>query len=566
MRSCAQIFMPLFKRIARRHGWSTTGLLLALMLLTGCMRQPAVTARGYSVGNQLAPLAQQVFRCSVSGAPRSLDPSLSTDEPSYEVLINLFEGLTTLNARAVVVPGVASSWTVTKNGLRYVFHLRHDARWSNGAPVTAQDFVYAWRRVVDPATAAQYAESLNMIVNAPAIVGGKLPPSALGVHAEGPWTLVVDLREPAPYLLDALTNNYFDPLYPPTIQKWGYAWTTPPHLISDGPFYLANEVINGRLTLLKNPWYWDARAVHLREEVIYPIHNTAAALDRYLAGDIDYAASPTAFPASDLAMLRKDLGAQVVIAPYFGTAYLGMLVHQPPFDNRDLRLALSMAVERHVLDDKLGRGLWIPAYSLMPPLAGYTRQVPAWAHWPRAQRIAEARRLYAAAGYGPGHELRVRLLYPIEGSAERHMMEALSLMWKQNLGADIGLWSEQWKVMLQDIQYKNAKLYWSAWIGNYLDPNTFMRQFQTGYAMNYGDFDNPAYEQPLVQAQHSAAGPTRMALFERAERALGARMPYIPLYFYTADSLVKPWVRGWYPNLMDLHPARYIAILQHTEH
>lgn len=543
-----------------------TGLLLALILLTGCTRQPAVTAHNYSVGNQLAPPVQQVFRCSVSGAPRSLDPSLTTDEPSYEVLINLFEGLTTLNARAEVVPGVASSWTVSKNGLRYVFHLRHDARWNNGAPVTAQDFIYAWQRVVNPDTAAQYAESLNMIVNAAAIVNGKLPSSALGVHAEGPWTLVVDLARPTPYFLEALTNTYFYPLFAPAIRKWGIAWTTPPHLISDGPFYLANEVINGRLTLLKNPWYWDASAVHLREEVIYPIHNGAANLDRFLAGDIDYAASPTAFPASDLAMLRRSLGSQVVVAPYFGSAYLGMLVHQAPFNNRDLRLALSMALERHVLSDKLMRGLTIPAYSLMPPLAGYQQQVPAWARWPRAQRLAEARRLYHAAGYGRSHELHVQLLYPTEGSGQRHQMEALTLMWKQNLGADVQLWNEQWKVMLQDIQYKNAKIYWSAWIGNYLDPNTFMRQFQTGYAMNYGNFDDPAYQQPLLQAQQSVGGAARFRLFEQAERVLNQKMPYIPLYFYTADSLVKPWVRGWHANLLDEHPARYIAILQHTEH
>lgn len=558
--------MPLFKRIAPRRGFNIIGVLLTMALLGGCApRQPGGEIHHYTVGTALAPPAQQVFIRSLASSPRTLDPSLSTDVMGFNVLTDLFEGLTQFNARGQVVPGVASHWTVSKNGLRWTFFLRPDARWSNGAPVTAQDFVYAWQREVSPDTAAQYADSLSMIVNANAIINGTLPTSALGVRALGAHTLQVDLVHPTPYLTAALANTYFDPLYPPTVRRWGLAWTQPPHLISDGAFYLASEVVNGRLILLKNPWFWDAGAVRLREEIDYPIKNAASKLDRYLADDLDFADDP-AFPPSDIDWLRHALGSQVHVAPYYGTAYLGMLVHEQPFANRDLRLALSMALERHVLDGKLGRGLFLPAYSLMPPLAGYTQQVPAWAHWPRAQRLAEARRLYAAAGYGPGHELRARLLYPTQGSAARHYVEAVTLMWKENLGADVHLWNEQWKVMLQDIQYKNAKLYWSAWIGNYLDPVTFMHQFQVGYPMNYGDFSYAPFQKLLQAAQSSNDNAQRYRYFEQAERVLGTQMPFIPLYFYTADNLVKPYVTGWHSNLLDVHPAQYIAILQHTEH
>lgn len=555
----------LLSRLMRTRWRGVPGVLC--LFLAACSPHPATHARTViHVSDLPLPPAQQIYRCSISGTPRSLDPSLATGEPAFDVLLNLFQGLTTLGPHASIRPGVAQSWTISKDGLHYVFHLREDARWSNGQPVTAQDFVYAWRREVDPATAAQYADSLDMIVNAQAVIDGKLPPSALGVRAQGQHTLVVDLDKPTPYLLAALVNNYFYPLYPPAIHKWGAAWTTPPHLVGNGAFYLKNAVINGHLTLLKNPWFWDAGSVRLSRVVMYPIRDAATALDRYLAGDLDYASDPTAFPPSDFRMLRRELGAQVVVAPYYGSAYLGMLVHEPPFNNRDLRLAMSMALDRDVLSGKLQHGLTLAANSLMPPLAGYVQQVPSWAHWSRARRLAEARRLYAAAGYGPGHELHVKLLFPIEGASNRHYMEALSWMWRHNLGARIELWPEQWKVMLQDIQYKNAKLYWSAWIGNYLDPNTFMHQFQVGYPMNYGNFDDPAYQQLLQQAQHSPGGPARMALFEHAERVLGEQMPYIPLYFYTADSLVKPYVRGWYPTLLDTHPAQYIVLMQHTEH
>jgi len=553
-----------------RSHWTRWRVLLALplaLLATGCStRQAPVRVAQYSVSNQPLPPAEQIYHCGVSGSPRSLDPSLATDEPSFDVLVNLFQGLTTLGPHGSIRPGIAKSWTISDHGLRWVFHLHRHAGWSNGQPVTAADFVWAWQREVNPATAAQYAESLDMIRNASAIVNGKLPPTALGVHAEGPHTLVVDLVQPTPFLPADLVNNEFMPLYAPTIERWGYAWTNPPHLVSDGAFYLKTNIINGHMTLLKNPYFWDAAAVHLRTVIMYPIRNPAAALDRYLAGDIDYSSAPTAFPPSDITMLRRELGPQVVVVPNFATGYLGMLVHRKPFDNRDLRLALSMALERNVLSNKLGRGLTVPAYSLMPPLHGYVQQVPDWAHWPRDQRLAEARKLYAKAGYGPGHELHVRMLFEIEGTAQRHYMEALTWMWRHNLGAHVELWSEQWKVMLQDIQYKNAKLYWSAWIGNYLDPNTFMRQFQTGYAMNYGDFNDPAYEKLLTQAQNMQGGPARMAVFEHAERVLNTQEPFIPLYFYTAASLVKPYVRGWYPNLMDIHPAQYIELMQHTEH
>ncbi len=558
--------MSLSKRIAPRHGFHLAGALLTLLLLGGCApRQPAGEIHHYTVGTTLAPPAQQVFVRSLQSSPRTLDPSLATDVPGYNVLVDLFQGLTQFNAEGQVVPGVATHWTTSRNGLRWTFYLRPDARWSNGAPVTAQDFVYSWQREVNPDTAAQYAESLSMIVNANAIINATLPPSALGVHALGAHELVVDLVEPTPYLPAALANEYFDPLYPPAIRQWGLAWTRPPHLISNGAFYLASEVVNGRLVLRRNPYFWNVRAVHLREEIDYPLSNAASKLDRYLADDLDFADDP-AFPPTDVDWLRHALGTQVHIAPYYGTAYLGMLVHEKPFDNRDLRLALSMALERKVLNDKLARGLFISAYSLMPPLPGYTQQVPDWAHWPRARRLAEARRLYAAAGYGPGHELRVKLLYDTQGSAARQYMEALTLMWKENLGADVRLWNEQWKVMLQDIQYKNAKLYWSAWIGNYLDPNTFMHQFQVGYAMNYGDFSYAPFQKLLQAAQSSNDNAQRYQYFEQAERVLGTQMPYIPLYFYTSDNLVKPYVTGWHTNLLDVHPAQYIAILQHTVH
>lgn len=513
-----------------------------------------------------APPAEQVLHRQLALSPRTLDPTLAEGSPAQRVLGDLFEGLTTLSAAGRVVPGVAKSWQIGDGGRRYVFHLREDARWSNGKPVTAQDFVYAWRREVDPKTGAEYAQALNPIVNADAVMAGKLPPSKLGVAAPDAHTLVVELKAPTPYFLPELADNYLYPLYPPAVEKWGDAWTRPGHIVSDGAFMLTDWVVNGHLTLSRNPHYWDAAHVRLRKVIYYPISNPGSALAQYLAGDIDWTASPGGFPLSEAGWIKKHVGGQLVVAPYFGNAYLAYMVTRKPFDNRDLRLALSMAVDRKVIAKYVLKGLAEPAYSLVPPLPGYRQQVPAWAHWSRAQRIAEARRLYRKAGYSKQNPLRVRLLYMTEGPGVRHFMEALQTMWQQALGAHVTLYNEQWKVFLQDVQYGHALLFWSAWIGDYPDPYTFMQLFYKNFTMNYGHFDDPKYDKLIDAAARQADDAERYRIFEQASRIVNRQMPYIPLYYYASYRLIKPYVAGWKTNVMDRHLSQYLYILRHRVH
>lgn len=545
--------------------FAVVAVALTLAACAPSASKSGVKMQRFTVRDQPAPAAEQILRRQIAASPRTLDPSLSEGVPSQNILEDLFEGLTTITEDGRVIPGVAKSWTISDDGKAYVFHLRHDARWSNGKPVTAADFIYAWRREVDPNTGTEYAEALDPIVHARAIANGKLPPDKLGVRALGPHTLKVELKYPTPYFLALLTNTYLYPLYPPAIEKWGDAWTLPAHMVSNGAFYLRQWVINGHITLAKNPYYWDAEIVRLREVIIYSISDPGSALSQYLAGGLDWLNTP-AFPTSDTDWVRKRLGKQVVIVPYYGNAYLGMLVHEPPFDNRDLRLAMSMALDRRILAKDVMRGLAVPAYSLVPPLPGYRRPVPAWARWSRARRLAAARRLYHLAGYSTAHPLRVKLVYPTGGPSLRQFMEALAIMWKQNLGADVTLWNEQWKVFLQSIQYQHAKLFWSAWIGDYPDPFTFMQLFQKGFAMNYGDYDNPAYQRLVAAAQREPNNAERYRLFTKAGRVLDETMPYIPMYFYVSTHLVKPYVAGWKSNIMDHHLSRYMYVLAHRTH
>lgn len=505
-----------------------------------------------------------MLRRDVQDQPGSLDPSLATDVPAMTVLEDLFEGLTTINQAGNPVPGVASSWEVSADSRTWTFHLRANARWSNGAPVTAQNFVYAWRRQVDPATASQYAQALTPIVNAMAIAAGKLPPDRLGVAAPDAHTLVVQLVQPTPYFLWLLTNQYLYPLYQPAITKWGESWTQPGHMVSDGAFELAGLVINGNITLRRNPDYWDASHVRLQQVIYFPLSDSDAAVSQYLAGDLDFTDE---VPIAEKAMLQRQLGDdQVIYAPYFGTALLSFNLTKPPFQaNPALRLALNMALDRKILATYVQRDAVIPAYNLVPPLPGYRPQLPAWSQQPDAQRHALARQLYQQAGYSAAHPLQAVLTYPSGGPGTRRFMEAVSAMWQMNLGAKIQIYNVEWKVFLQSVQMKQPTLFWNAWIGDYPDPFTFMQLYQKDFGMNYGGYANARFDALVNQASGTENIPARYRLFAQAGAVLNEDAPYIPLFYYTSAHLIQPYLKGWTTNVMNRNLSQYMYILSHRE-
>jgi oligopeptide transport system substrate-binding protein len=534
-------------------------VLVGVAALSACgNRTPAVKAPAITVGTRLA--VEQVVDRGLDAMPRTLDPSLSVDTTGQDVIGDLFEGLTTLSMTGKVVPGVATSWTVSPDGKTWIFHLRPNARWSNGDPVTAADFVYAWRREVDPKTGAQYAGALSPIVNALPIATGKAPVDSLGVTAVDPLTLRVSLNAPTPYLPFLLADNYMQPLPRATIERYGESWTRPGLMVSNGPFELQELVIGDRITLVKNPYYWDAAHVHLTRVTYYPL-DYGQQLDRYLAGDLAYTSG---FVASQYRWLKSHLGSQVVSGPYFGTVMLAFNVTTPPFaHNRDLRLALSMAIDRRILAEKLSQGLVQPAYQLMPPLAGYHAPVPAWASWSAARRHAEARQLYAAAGYSAAHPLHVELDYPTQ-PAQRDFFDALAAMWRINLGADVEPYNEEFRVLQQDNQLHKTKLFWNAWIGDFPDPFTFLQLYETGFQQNDGGYSNPAFDTLLDKATEQAHVPARYGYFELAEAVLNDDAPYIAISFYSTQNLVKPYLKGVASNIEGRNLSKYMYVLEHT--
>jgi oligopeptide transport system substrate-binding protein len=541
--------------------------LAALIAIPFCLfacgnQKPAsTTARAIQVTTELA--TEQILNRHLEADPRSLDPSLITDVVGQRVLDDLFEGLVTLDEAGHTVPGVATSWETSANGKTWTFQLRGNARWSNGQPVTADDFVYAWRRQVDPLTGSEYAQALTPIENAMDAAAGKVPPSKLGVESAGPRMLVVHLHAPTPYLLALLTNAYLYPLYEPAVKQWGDAWTQPGHMVSNGPFLLSERVINGHITLDKNPYYWDAGKVRLTRVIYNTVGDNDATTSQYLAGNLDFT---NRFNTSETERLQRTLGDQVVLSTSYATAMFGYNLAKPPFqENPKLRLALNMALDREILMKYVEHGVGIPAYNMLPPLEGFDPAVPDWAKLPPDERHALARKMYQEAGYSDSRPLETVITYASGGPGTRRFMEALSAMWQMNLGAKVQIYNEEWKVFLQARQLKQPTFYWDAWSGDFPDPFTFMQLFQTGFGMNDGSYSNPQFDALVDQASSINDGPARAALFHKAEAILNEEAPLMPVYFYVNPHLIKPYVKGWQANITDRNLSRYMYILAHEE-
>ena len=525
-----------------------------LLTLAACQPQGSAVTTSAASAAQAQP---GHLRRQIDQPPRTLDPGLSVDVPAQRVLDDLFEGLVRLDAAGKVLPAVARSWEISADQLQWTFHLQPDVQWSDGTPLTATDFVYAWRRVVDPASASQAAQLLAPIVNALSIASGKLPPEQLGVQAPDAHTLVLRLVSPTAWFVYQLTNNCLFPVPERLLRAQGAAWTRPGTMVSNGAFVLTDLRINGAIQLARNPRYREAAAVSLQRITYYPVGDRSASVSRYLAGDLDVT---DGFPIEDISWLRAQLGQQLQLAPYLGTVMFGMNHTRPPFNSAPLRMALNLAVDRELLTSKLLQGLYLPAYSLVPGDAQQPALQPEWVQWSAEQRHAKARQLYAQAGYSAQHPLRVELAYPTSGPDTRRVLEALVAMWQVNLGAEVRLANEEWRVHQQNRLLSVHQLFWNAWIGDYPDAQTFLDLYRDGSAQNHGKYFSVAYERLLAEGVATGDNAQRQQLWRDAEVQLNADAAYIPVYYYQSRHLLRPWVQGWQSNLMDRHASRDLSI------
>lgn len=513
----------------------------------GCAREPVASA------------AHILLRGN-GPEPDSLDPQKARSVEAHVVLRDLYECLTSLAKDAGTAPGVAKTWEASPDGLTYTFHLRDNARWSNGDRVTSDDFVFALRRLVDPATASQYAQLIDVVENATAIVAGRAAPATLGVAAPDDATVVVRLAAPAPYLPGLLSFPSTCPVHRPTLEREGARFTKPGVMVSNGAFVLEGWVAGSTISVVRNRKYWNDAATRLDGVKYLQIADESAEFTRYRAGDLHVTA---VVPRGQYDIVKRDYAAELHISPQLSTYYYGFALDRAPFrDAPGLRRALSLVIDREQLAQVVLRVGELPAYGWVPPgVHDYTSQRFDYAGRSMTERMAEARRLYAAAGYSVAKPLRFELRYN-SGEVHSRLAVAIAAMWKAALGVEAQLTAVEFRSLMADIDARDVEMFRLSWSGDYNDAYTFLQYLKSDFGINLPRYSNPAYDALLARASSTADTAARRELLEEAERTMLADTPLVPLYFYVNKHLVSPRVTGWYDNVLNVVYSKDLALRQ----
>jgi ABC-type oligopeptide transport system substrate-binding subunit len=515
-------------------------LLLATAALAACGRGDA-PARGPSAASAPSDAAPRILRRGNGPEIDSLDPALAVFAESGNVLRDVYEGLTALDADSRPVPAAADRWEVSADGLTYTFHLRRGMIWSNGDAVTANDFVGSWRRVIDPKTGSPWAQTFDQVVAAREIAAGKAPVDRFGVRAVDDLTLEVKLVAPAPY-------------FPSLVSHWS---TLPTHrgaapgragsVVSNGPFLLVESTANVGAKLSRNDRYWNAASVKLDGVVYTQASDPRDELTQFRAGDLDVTATT---PLQSSEELQQLVGDRLVTSPSLALYYYGFNTKKAPFKSRELRQALSMSLDRETLTKSVLRMGNPPAYTLVPAgMPDYTPQAPEWASWPYEQRLKRARELYAKAGYSAKNPLKFELRYNV-GAGHQRLALAAAAMWKQTLGVEAQPVAEEFKSLLQTIQRGDAQMFRSSWTADYPDAYSFLVSYAEGGSLNLSAYSSEAFNRDLQAAAASADPKARRELLERAEKTFAEDAPIVPIYFLVNRRLVGERVVGWRDNAM----------------
>ncbi|SJZ48450.1 Periplasmic oligopeptide-binding protein [Vibrio cincinnatiensis] len=476
----------------------------------------------------------------------TIDPHKSQGVPESHVIRDLLEGLVNQDADGNTIPGVAESWETTDNQT-YTFHLRADARWSNGDPVTAQDFVYSWQRALDPATASPYAWYMEYtkIKNAKEIVEGKKEKSELAVKALDDHTLVVELETAVPYFVMMTGHTTMKPVHQKTIEAYGDNWTKPEHFVGNGAYVVDRWVVNERLVLTRNEQYWDNAHTVINKVTFLPIENQVAEMNRFLAGEIDITYE---LPIEHFRRLKKEYPESVSVVGNLCTYYYSFNTKKKPFDDVRVRKAISYAIDRNIVTDAIMAQGEKPAYFLTPEItAGFHPEFPAYGKMSQKERDAEAARLLKEAGYGKGNPLKFSLLY---NTSENHKKIAVALgsMWKKTLGLDVTLENQEWKTYLSSKDQGNFEVARAGWCGDYNEASSFLTLMMSNNTTGGQHWGNTDYDAIIMKALTSTSESERQAYYAQAEALIAKEMPIAPIYQYVKSRLLSPKVGGFPSN------------------
>ena len=533
---------------------STAAVLLTT--LAGCSRHHTLTR--VEQGNR-----DGILYLGNAGEPRELDPQLSTGIPEFTILHAIGEGLVNADGKDLhPTPAVAQSWESSPDGLTYTFHLRPDAHWSNGTPLTAQDFVGSFERVLSPKLGAEFSYYLWVLKNGEAYTRKQVTDfSQVGVHAVDDHTLRLDLEHPTPYLFNLLMQRTCYPVCLPNIQKFGavddrsnLAWTRPENFVGNGAFVLTKWRVNEEIVVRKDPKFWNAAHVTLNEIHFYPIDSGDSEERDFRAGLLHKTASST-LPANKIALYRREHPELLRIDPYLGSYYFMVNTTRPPLDDVRIRRALAMSIDRESIVKNVTRGGQRASSDFVPAcMPGYrsTASIP--------YDPAGARKLLADAGHAGGAGLPpIDVLFNTSES-HRQIVEALQAMWQKELGINVRLNNTEWKVYLNARREMDYSILRAGWIGSWLEASAYLENFRAGGSNNDTGFASPEYDRLLTAAQRSNDPAVRLADFQQAEGILLAAAPVIPLFDYTNVYLLQPSVKNLDSNLFDYHPYEDIRL------
>lgn len=492
--------------------------------------------------------------------PEDLDPHIVTGVPEFHILQSLFEGLVTPDPRDLQPqPGAAHSWDISEDNLVYTFHLCSDATWSNGEMVKASDFVFSFQRILSPGLGSEYAYMLYCIENAEKYHKGVLKDfTRVGAHAPDDTTLIIRLGSPTPYFMSLIMHDSWYPVHPATILKFGNIdsrgtrWTRPENFVGNGAFRLADWQINKIISVVKRTDHRDAQNVKLNGINFYPIENNQTE-ERMFRNDELHVT--TNLPLQKIEWYKNNAPDLLHIDPYLGTYYYICNTTRPPLNNKKLRKALALSIDRKSLTVDILKGGQIPAGSFTPPnTAGYSFDPVV------TFDTIEAKRLLSEAGFKSGDSLPpISVLY---NTSESHhiIAQAIQQMWKRYLGINVTLVNQEWKVYLASKAKKEYDIARMGWIGDYNDPNSFLDLWVTGGGNNSTGWSSPVYDSLIQQASKSPDQAERFHLFNQAESIFLDELPAIPIYFYTNVYLLKPSVKGWYSNILNIHNYKHLYL------
>ncbi|HBQ1808294.1 oligopeptide ABC transporter substrate-binding protein OppA [Klebsiella aerogenes] len=516
--------------------------LVAAGILSTLITANVAMAADVPAGVQLAD--KQTLVRNNGAEVQSLDPHKIEGVPESNVNRDLFEGLVIGDLNGHPVPGVAESWD-NKDFKVWTFHIRKDAKWSDGSPVTAQDFVYSWQRLADPKTASPYASYLQYghVANVDEIIAGKKPATDLGVKAIDDKTFEVTLSEPVPYFYKLLVHPSVSPVPKAAIEKYGEKWTQPANIVTNGAYKLKDWVVNERIVLERNTNYWDNAKTVINQVTYLPISSEVTDVNRYRSGEIDMTYNN--MPIELFQKLKKEIPKEVHVDPYLCTYYYEINNQKAPFTDVRVRTALKLALDRDIIVNKVKNQGDLPAYSYTPPYTDGMKLVePEWFKWSQEKRNEEAKKLLAEAGYTADKPLTFNLLYNTS-DLHKKLAIAVASIWKKNLGANVKLENQEWKTFLDSRHQGTFDVARAGWCADYNEPTSFLNTMLSDSSNNTAHYKSPAFDKIIGDTLQVTDEAKRAELYAQSEQQLDKDSAIVPVYYYVNARLVKPWVGGY---------------------